>query len=357
MVKNDKREIKQILLTLLSIPSPTGEEMAILSWLEFFLSNLNFTTIWQSIDEKRANLFAYRGKPNYLIATHVDTVPAWDHPYAFSPKCEGEIIWGRGAIDTKGQIAALLMAVKHSDIPCALAFFVDEEKSGIGSEEFKPIFPFKGAIVLEPTNFTLAIFEAGSIEFSLKINGKAAHGALPKRGKNAIDIFFEIYQKLKSLPLWQDSLFEGAGINIGKIEGGIDCQIVAETCKVEIDLPIFPGKTPEEVWKEIETILKQYPVSWEIKSFDPPWEISPKEKVVELLAKSVEKEMPVRFSGMSAWTDAASLIQKGIPTVVFGAGDLAIAHTKEEKIDIKEVLKLFYILKNFLNKTLALDGD
>jgi len=351
MVKNDKGEIKQLLITLLSIPSPTGEEKAILSWLKVYFSKLGFITVWQPVDEKRANLLVYRGSPDYLIATHVDTVPAWDHPYAFSPKCENEIIWGRGAIDTKGQIVALLMIAKYTDAPCAFAFFIDEEKEGIGSERFEPPFPFKGAIVLEPTNFSLATLEAGSIEFLLKIKGKAAHGAMPKRGKNAIEIFCDIYKEISLLPLWQSKTFAEAGINIGKIQGGIDCQLVADYCEVEIDLPIFPKETPKEVWKKIESILKLYPVSWKIKSFDSPWEVSLEEDVVKLLIKSIEREIPVLFSAMPAWTDAANLNEKGIPTVVFGIGDLAIAHTKEERVNIKDILKLFRILKNFLEVT------
>ncbi|CAD7782052.1 N-acetyl-lysine deacetylase [Candidatus Methanoperedenaceae archaeon GB37] len=80
MVQDDKREIIQLLLTLLSIPSPSGEEMPLLQWIETYLYNCDFKTYWQKVTDNRANLCAYRGHPQYLIATHVDTVPALGSP-------------------------------------------------------------------------------------------------------------------------------------------------------------------------------------------------------------------------------------------------------------------------------------
>jgi len=350
MAQDDKREIVQLLLTLLSIPSPSGEEMPLLKWIESYLYNCNFNIHWQKVTDNRANLCAYRGYPQYLIATHVDTVPVWGHPYAFSPKIEGDKIWARGAIDTKGQLAALLKTIKETKASCAIALFVDEEKEALGSEKYIPPFSFKGAVVLEPTNLCLALAEAGNIELYLKIKGKTAHGALSGRGKNAIEIFCDFYQRLKSLSNLQYShcLFKNCGLNIGKIKGGIDCQLVAENCEAEIDIPVLPGKDVEKVWQEIKDLLNEFPLSWELKSFDAPWEISPQEEVVKRMVKCIETEMFVSFSGMNAWTDAANLFKKGIPSVVFGVGDLALAHTPEEHVNVREVLKLSRILKRFL---------
>jgi len=352
MAQNDKRNIEKILFTLLSIPSPTGKEMPLLHWLEAYLADLDFITSWEQVEGNRANLFASRGNPQYLIATHVDTVSSWFHPYAFSPYKDGDKIWGRGAIDTKGQIAALLNAIERTAASCAIALFVDEEKKALGSERFVPPFTFTGAIVLEPTELSLAIAQAGNIEFSLEIEGEAAHGAMPGRGKNAIEIFCNLYQELKTISCLQIShpLLKDTGINIGRIKGGIDCQVIPAKCEVEIDIPILPGVDLEMAHSEIEAILQQFPVSWEVKSCDPPWEISPHETVVKCLAQCVERQIPVRFSGMSAWTDAANLFQKRIPSVVFGAGDLALAHTPQEYIYLEQLVTLSKILKTFLEE-------
>ena len=350
MAADDKRNIAQLLLTLLSIPSPTGQEMALLKWLESFLTTQHFKTKWQKVEAERANLLAWRGNPKYLIATHVDTVPAWGHPHAFTPLIREDKVWARGAIDTKGQIAALLHAIAYTDTPCALAFIIDEEKGAIGSERFEPPFSFEGAIVLEPTNLSLAIAEAGNIELSLKFQGKTAHGAVAGKGKNAIEMSCAFLKKLTALKCLQikHPLFPDSQVNIGKIRGGKDCQLVADRCEVEIDIPVLPGINLEEAWQEVLSLLNNFPVTWEIKSFDPSWEISPAETVVKELAACISIYMPVKYTGMPAWTDAAHLLEKGIPAVVFGAGDLALAHTPQEHVDLNELLTLSYILKDFL---------
>ncbi len=350
MAADDKRNITWLLITLLSIPSPTGQEMPLLRWLEAYLSSCQFKISWQEIKPGWANLIAWRGKSKYLIATHVDTTPAWDHPQAFSPMIKENKIWGRGAVDTKGQIAALLHTVSSTDSPCALAFFIDEEKEGLGSENFKPFFNFEGAIVLEPTNLSLSIAEAGNIELNLRFQGKAVHGAVGRKGKNGIEVFYEFMEKLKSIePLqFNHPLFLDSKINIGKIKGGIDCQVVADKCEAEIDIPILPGVNLEKTWQEILSLLGDFPVTWERKSFDPPFEISKEEKVVKHLEKCVSPYISVKYTGMPAWTDAAHLLEKGIKSVIFGAGDLALAHTPEEHIGLDQLITLSHILKEFL---------
>ncbi len=357
MAKNDKdilNEIGLLLSTLISIPSPTGQEMALLSWLSRYIKEMGLNIMWQKVDRDRPNLIAWRGHPPFLIATHVDTVPAWGHPYAFSPKIEGSKVYGRGAIDTKGQIAALLLAIRRTKTPCAIALFVDEEKEAKGSELFylPKEMDIKGAVVLEPTGLNLAITEAGSIEFYLKIKGKAAHGAMPYKGENAIETFYEFYKDLKQLPFLQIThpLFPDIGVNVGKIHGGIDCQIIAETCEVEIDVPILPGISIKEAKGQIAQLLEDYKIDFEIKSQDPPWEVSSHESVVEILEDCVNNILKGRpsYVGMPAWTDAANLLKKGIPSVVFGAGDLALAHTPKEYAELNDLASLSLILRHFL---------
>lgn len=357
MAKNEEgilNEITSLLFTLISIPSPTGKEMSLLSWLFRYIKEIGLNIIWQEVDRERANLIAWRGHPPFLIATHVDTVPGWGHPHAFYPKTEANKVYGRGAIDAKGQIAALLLAIKRTEAPCAIALFVDEEQEARGSELFylPQEIDINGAMVLEPTGFNLGITEAGSIEIYLKIKGEAAHGAMPYRGKNAIEIFYKFYEDLKQLPFLQTihPLFSDIGVNVGKIHGGIDCQIIAETCEAEIDIPILPGIDIEDAKRQIFKLLKDYQIDFEVKSQDSPWETSPNESVVKTLegcVGNISKRRP-SYIGMPAWTDAANLLQKGIPSVVFGIGDLALAHTKKEHVDLNDLVSLSLILKCFL---------
>ncbi len=352
MDKNDKRrELKELLTKLISIPSPTGKEKEISDWIEGYLTDVGFNIRRETIDEGRENLIATRGETDYIIATHIDTVPEWGFNDAYKPIWVDDKVYGRGAIDTKGQIAALLLAASDTESNCTLVFFVDEEKDGRGSELFKPAKKYEGAIVLEPTNLTIAVSQSGSIELSLRIRGEKSHGAVPGRGVNAIETFYTMYKELKNLPHLQfrQSSFRYAGINIGRIQGGIDCQVVADECLVEIDIPVFPGNNLEDVWRKVEEILRRYNIDWEVKVFDKPYELSKKEEILRILSKSLELEgLKVEYTPMLAWTDAANLIDKEIPSVVFGAGDLSIAHTEREHIALEELLKLYKVLSRTL---------
>jgi acetylornithine deacetylase/succinyl-diaminopimelate desuccinylase len=123
---------------------------------------------------------------------------------------------------------------------------------------------------------------------------------------------------------------------------------VADKCEAEIDIPILPGINLEKAWQEILSLLNNFPVIWEKKSFDPPFEISKEEKIVKDLEKCVSPYISVKYTGMPAWTDAANLLEKGIWSVIFGAGDLALAHTTNEHVELDQLIILSHILKDFL---------
>ncbi|HDI78217.1 MAG TPA: M20/M25/M40 family metallo-hydrolase [Desulfobacteraceae bacterium] len=353
MDQDDKgREIKEILLRLISFKSSSGKEKEILDFLLRYLRDCGFEIKKEIVMGDRYNLIGIRGNPEFLISTHVDTVPRWGHPHAYRAKVEGETIWGRGAVDTKGQIASLLVAVKNRrDLPCAIAFFIDEEEEGRGSLNFSPPINFRGAVVLEPTDLKIATRQAGSIELLIECRGRCAHGAVPGRGKNAIEIFYRVYKRVKDLSFLQERSedFKYSGINIGKIRGGIDCQVVAPICKAELDIPIFEAHHKREVFQVFEELKDKYQISYEIEYMDMPYAISKKEKVVERLSEAVKKEIKVEFTSMPAWTDAANLFKKGIPSVIFGAGRLDICHCPDERIGVKELVVLCRIIENFLS--------
>ncbi len=349
MGEDDKKRLIEMVSKLISIKSPTGEEDRMTDFLEDHLSSLDFTVEREKVDH-RYNLFAYRDKSPYLIATHVDTTPAWGFRDAFKPKLRGERVYGRGAIDTKGQIASLLLAIEHTDAPCAIALFVDEERDGKGSDRFTPRWKFDGALVLEPTNFAICTRQAGSIEIRLETRGRTSHGATPVAGKNAIDVFIEIYLALKSMEHIKNRPkdFKESGVTLGWIRGGRDCQVVPDRCVGEIDIPIFPGNDISAIKKQVDEILARYGAGAQVKIFDQPVEISKDENVVKLLERAMRGIRRVRYSGMPAWTDAANLIEKGIPSVIFGAGDLSLAHTERESIAVDDLLDLYRILKRFI---------
>ena len=349
MAQDDKRRLIEMLEKLISIRSVTGEENRLVDFLEKHLLEIGLNVGREEIDS-RYNLFAYRGKARYLIATHVDTVPPWGFRRAFKPRFGDERIFGRGAVDTKGQIASLLVALENTDAPCAIALFVDEERDAEGSDRFTPRWKFDGALVLEPTNFAICTRQAGSIEIRLETRGRSSHGATPLAGKNAIDVFIEIYLALKSMEHIKNRPkdFKESGVTLGWIRGGRDCQVVPDRCVGEIDIPIFPGDDISAIKDQVDEILARYGAGAQVKIFDQPVEISKDENVVKLLERAMRGIRRIRYSGMPAWTDAANLIEKGIPSVVFGAGELSLAHTEREGIAVEDLLDLCRILKRFI---------
>ena len=355
MDKDDKGRALKLLEELLLIPSPTGEEGRLLQRLKSELSQRGLSCEVQTGQGGVRNLLARRGRPEILVATHLDTVPAWNHPHAFSPRVEGTKVWGRGALDAKGQIVALLLALEGSEANCLVALFSDEEGEGRGSRAFSPPsgLELRGAIVLEPTGLRLAVAEAGSVEVKVKVRGRAAHGALPSSGENAIERFFRIWSELGTLSFLslKHPLFPPFGVNLGSIKGGIDPQVVPESCEAEIDIPVPPGVGLQEAEKEVMGFFEDRGVEVQVRDCEPPWQMEEGEgEFLQLVSEAYRRALgrPPELWGMPSWTDAANLRNKGIPSFVMGAGELALAHTPEEHVEIEEVLKLSSILREVL---------
>ena len=347
MDKDDKEAIVSLLLELISIVSLSGTEDEIAAYIVKKLQELSLPFY-----EKKGNIYTFKGNPDTLIATHIDTVPSWQHESAFKPYYDGERVWGRGAVDTKGQIASLLYAMRHGK-NFFVAFLRDEEEGGSGSEEIElpNTLDIKGCIVLEPTSFNICTCQAGSIELEVYTKGKSVHGAVPKKGKNAIEIAIEVFQAIKRLFRYEDPFFPDSGVNLGVLQGGTDCQVVPKECLFKIDIPVLPKNSTEDVLKKLRHHLKNMPdVEYRILEKSEPWSISQDEWIVKKLQRAYERALKEKpsFSGMPAWTDASNIREKGLPCIVFGAGDLSCAHTPYESIHKQDLFKLFLVIEKLM---------
>jgi acetylornithine deacetylase/succinyl-diaminopimelate desuccinylase-like protein len=346
----DKDDLKlraiKILTELLAVESLSGQEERFIQLLSERLRERGFEVKLQRVENCGGNLLAQRGKSPLLFATHLDTVPSWEHPHYLNPRVSEDKIFGRGAIDSKGQIGALLLASELTKDPMNIALFCDEEKGGRGSKAFTVPEGIRWALVLEPTNLRLAICQAGWVEVRVKVKGKSAHGAVVQKGKNAIEAFFEVWNKVLELPFFtkEDPLFPGIKPNLGKISGGIDPQLVPKECEALIDFPVLPGFDPQEVLEGVRKTLKAFEAEVvEIIDIEPPWQMEREDEpffqiIKEAWQRAFGEEL--KICGMPAWTDALSLRQKGISAFVLGAGELHLAHTEEEHIHAEEMLKL-----------------
>jgi len=335
-------------------------------------------------DLVRSNLIARllprnKIRQTILLAPHLDTVNADDSQ--FVPRRKNGRLYGRGACDTKGSVAAMLTALcelanaksRPGETEIIFAGLVDEENAQAGSRAFagqasrlSPFFkkvrdrrdacPAVLAIVGEPTRLQVVTAHKGSIWLELETRGRAAHGATPQLGRNAVHEMARIVDLLETdyaarLRKRRHPLLGTATVNVGMISGGAQPNIVPDRCTITIDRRTLPGETESGARREIAALLRAKKLSAIISStkLAPclPLETNPKLPLVRQFLRSVGQTRPM---GVDFFCDAAVLTEGGIPSVVFGPGDIAQAHTADEWISLDSLERgknlLLYFLKS-----------
>ena len=307
-----------------------------------------------------------------LLAPHLDTVNAGDSQ--FMPRRKNGRLHGRGACDTKGSVAAMLTALcemaesKSRPLNTEIVFagLVDEEHAQAGSRAFvaqasRLRAPNGGdtrathlAIVGEPTRLRVVTAHKGSLWLELETRGVAAHGATPHFGQNAIHEMARIVDWLQTdyaaqLQRRKHTLLDHPTVNVGEIFGGAQPNIVPDRCKITIDRRTLPGETDVGVKLEIQKFLRAKKLSATIadKKLAPalPLETDHKLPLVQQFLKSVGQTKP---AGVDYFCDAAVLSAGEIPSVVFGPGDIAQAHTADEWISLAELERGKNLLLKFM---------
>jgi acetylornithine deacetylase len=321
----------------------------------------------QTVLPGRSNIFARLRPPNkirstILLAPHLDTVNANEEQ--FIPRRKNGRLHGRGACDTKGSVAAMLIALcelaeaksRPHETEIIFAGLIDEEHGQAGSLALAASgFKANLAIVGEPTKLQVVTAHKGSLWLELATHGRAAHGATPHLGKNAIHEMARIVDVLETayaaqLRRRKHPLLGAGTVNVGTICGGTQPNIVPDGCAIQIDRRTLPGETEASVRREITALLKSKKLSATLSSrkLGPALalETNPKLPLVQKFLHSLGQTKPV---GVDYFCDAAVLSASGIPSVVFGPGDIAQAHTTDEWISLTSLEAGKNLLKRFLN--------
>ena len=174
--------------------------------------------------------------------------------------------------------------------------------------------------------------------------GVAAHGSAPERGVNAIDHMAAIVRELNaSLPDITHPVVGAPTINIGTIHGGEKLNIIPASCVIEIDRRTIPGETNEEVIAQFEAAIErarsvhpEIDASVEIVDSGMPFEVDQDSELVRTMAMAAEEATgrETEIIGFRGASDARFLVEAGAETIVFGPGDIAVAHTARESIDL-----------------------
>jgi len=375
----DEKEAIRLLGDLISINSvnPLHDtsakgEKEIALYVKGYLENIGIKSVLQPVLDERPNVIGIlegkaKGK-NFVLEAHMDTVKVDNMKIdPFSPKIEEGKMFGRGACDDKGSLASMLLAMKllkkervslKGDV--YLAAVVDEEHKYRGVVHLlNQGFKFDAGIVGEPTNLDILIAHRGCLRWKITTKGVAAHSSEPEKGKNAIYFMSDVIEAIKKklIPLCKEKshpLVGSPSLSVNIIQGGTQINIVPDRCFIEIDRRMIPGENDEDILREVDKLLdelKRKDTSLEVEReapflTSPPMQISESEEVVRALFKCVKNitETEHKIRGGRFDSDAGKFVARGIPTPVFGPGDIAQAHSENEWVKISEVVQAAEII-------------
>lgn len=315
--------------SLMSIPSTSGEEEAVGFWLREYLKSLGWKVELQNVSENQNNVIAtLNDTPRVWFSTHMDTVPPF-----LPPTEDDEKIYGRGACDAKGIIAAQITAAedlrKQGIEDIGLLFLVEEERTSAGAKaanEHPLAAKCEYMINGEPTDLELGIGSKGTFRLKIKTTGKAAHSAYPEQGDSAIEKLLEILEDVRYTRFPNDDFFGETTVNIGTIEGGVALNVIPPTAEAGLAIRLTTPRAPiEEALKNVIRGRGEI----EVLSCSEP---------VRMLAVDGFEQKVVRFT-----TDIPYLTNWGQP-LLLGPGSILVAHTKDEfvlKKDLETAVELY----------------
>jgi len=327
---------------------------------------------FQKVFPERSNVLLHlrpkgKTKRRILLAPHLDTVGLAGAKHdIFTPRHANGRIYGRGACDTKGSVAAMLSALievaKARGGPANTEFvfcgLVDEENGQAGSRALaRARLKADLAIVGEPTNLKIVTAHKGDLWLRIITKGKSAHGSQPELGENSILKMARIIDLIETeyagqLRTRTHPLLGSATVNVGSIRGGTQPNIVPAECVIEIDRRSLPGETERSVQREIIAFLKDNECSGELMNHKtspcPALETDITLPLVQQFFHLVGQKEP---QGANFFCDAAILAEAGIPSVVFGPGNIAQAHTADEWISVTSLQRGAAFFKRFIEQS------
>jgi acetylornithine deacetylase len=348
-------------------------ESRVVALLEHEFRNIGCEFRRQTVQPGRDNIIATYTPPgpapfSVLFEAHTDTVPVDGMIVEpFGAKIDGGKMYGRGSCDVKAGVAVMLTAFARllkekpsGSAKLTVAFVVDEENGGLGvSELMKVGMRADYAIVAEPTLLNIVNAHKGVARWHLDTTGRACHSSRPEQGVNAVYRMAKLLQgveeyanKLQSLP--PHAVLGPRTISVGRIMGGVSPNTVPDFCRCDIDRRLLPGETFESATSELESFLRALPgvdFPFTISQSSPgctPLSPEPSVELVKRFGTVIDSVIgkhtvhPVPFG-----TDASRVAVAGVPAVVFGPGDIAQAHTKDEWIELSQLEPAAEILFRF----------
>jgi len=328
-VTSDAVDIVALTRALVDIDSTTGREGAAGRWLADYLRGRGWAVVEQRVDATRFNVIANPvgrsgsgngDTPAVTLSTHFDCVPPF-----FPSRVEGDRLYGRGACDAKGILAAQVAAAdrlrREGNHSLGLLFVVGEERGSDGARAANDTPLSQGSRFLidgEPTDNRLGLATRGILRLKLRAGGRAAHSSFPELGESAIDKLIDTLVELRSIPLPADPILGKTHYTIGLVSGGVAPNVVSPSAEAEVMFRTVSDAA--EVRRAVEPLERRVAI----------------EHVLEV--------PPVRLRTVAGFdaevfpytTDIPFLARWGEP-LLFGPGSIHVAHTADEYVSIAEL--------------------
>ena len=365
MIQIDQKRLISFARNLLRIPSPSGQENAIAKVVAAEMKAAGFERV--KMDDRFNVVGVIKGKSPHLslmLNGHLDHAEAGSMKNPYSGKImvrEGrKVIWGRGACDMKGAVAAMVFAgkavmdsgVKLRNSAILTAVSLEEAGRGegikrlLGEEKIRADMAVSG----EATNLQINLGHRGKLEFDVLAKGKTTHGSTPSLGINAIFQMKKFIEKLETAYQLPTDPFFGpctvTAIDISASPGRLT-PIVPDRCNLVVDRRYLPSESADSVKRELETLIAQ--IKAEDPRFEaevslaknfPPFYCNPEEAVVKLLQGARRKVLGEegRFRAWRFGVDGSFIHHAGIPCAGFGPGNEDLAHTPVDYIPIDDLI-------------------
>jgi succinyl-diaminopimelate desuccinylase len=302
-----------------------------------------------------ATVGAQKG-PTVVFHGHLDVVPA--EPGQFEPRLDGDKLYGRGAYDMKGGLAAMMCATRdlaaQDKVKVHFVMCCDEESEedeSRGSDYIAKQMGYLGdfAITGEPTDMLIGVQAKGVLLLRIDVRGRAAHGSTPWLGDNAVLKAMDVFRAIQSLPFARESseMFDRASINLGRVHGGDVPNKVPDHCVIDVDIRFLPGQDAQEILDEVRAIPD---TAVDIIFHRDPVVIPRTNPFVVLLAQAIsdgtgQERVSVGRDGAS---DITAWLEAGVPGVEFGPVGEG-HHGPEEWVSVSSLVRYRQALVDFVN--------
>ncbi len=303
---------------LINIDSTTGREEEAGRWLSRELEQLGYSVVQQAVSDGRANVYASLDAPVVVFSTHYDCVPPF-----FASRVEDGRLYGRGACDAKGILAAQVAAAERlraaGEQRVGLLFVVGEERGSDGAAVANRT-PAGSRFLIngEPTDNRLGTGTRGVLRLRLRASGRAAHSATPEHGESAIDKLIDALIALRSIRLPSDPDLGSTYYSIGLIEGGIAPNVISPSASAEV---LFRTVGPPE---DI------------IRAVQPLERLVTSEEILRVPVVKLHTVAGFPTAAFPFTTDVPFLDRWGMP-LLFGPGSILVAHTSNEHLELAEL--------------------